>query len=378
MKDKGETSAAVPWGQDILTICFIALLAITFILNLLNPSRELSERENRPLRQAPLLNWQTFFEGSFSKSFEEYISDQFILRNAWVGLKTTTQLLLGRRDNNGVYYGSGRRLYEIAEIDEKIFYSNLAALESLAVKSGLPASILPVPSAALIQPDGLPKHAAVTDEQEYWRKAQETLASFNLVPSIEVLMNHSAEYLYYYSDHHWTTLGAYYVYSALMNAWQMEQREITDYRVYTAADHFLGALHSKSAYTFVRPDRMIIFSPDIEVVVDYPDSGKKTDTLFAEARLAGKDKYAVFLDGNHALVTIKSSEGQGKLLVLKDSFANSLVPLMAGQFEEIHMIDLRYFRGSVPSYIENNDFTEMLAVYHAASLGRQSFSSQLH
>jgi len=374
---KVKTSNQTNWSKHILSSFFVIILAGMFVVNLITSDIRVSEAENRPLKQAPAFSIKNIFNGSFSRGFEEYICDQFYLRNEWVASKTTSQLLLGKRDNNGVYYGKGRRLYEMLYIDNKILVENLRALEDFARKNGLTAAFLPAPSAGYIQPEGLPDYAVTPDEERLWERAKESLASFDFVPSPDVLKNHSQEYLYYYSDHHWTTLGAYHAYSALMDTWEMTPRPISDYRAYAASDYFLGSLHSKSAYRYVSHDVLTIYEPKIDVVAEYDNNGQKKTTLFETSKLEGKDKYSVFLDGNHALVKIKSNQGKGKLLVLKDSFAHCLIPLMAGQFEEIHLIDLRYYTGSVSSYIEEKGITRLLALYGVSSLGQQDFIAKL-
>lgn len=368
---------ASQWSKSILSILFIAILSGMLIINILTPDLQMSETENRFLRQIPVLSLNSLLNGSFSKKFEEYISDQFFLRNAWVTTKTTSQLILGRRDNNGVYYGKDGRLYEMYVFDEKILTKNLNALEQFVAKTGLPAAFLPAPSASYIQPKGLPKYVYSSVENALWKETFRSLPSLQIIESIDILQSRSDEYLYYYSDHHWTTLGAYYAYTALMDAWGIPPRQIGDYLVSEASSDFLGALHSKSGYRYVKPDTITLFDPKVEVIVAYSENGRKTRTLFEPSKLATKDQYSVFMDGNHPLVTIKSTQGQGKLLVLKDSFAHSLIPLMAGQFEEIHMIDLRYFKGSVFSYVADNHITGILALYSATSLGSQPFISQL-
>lgn len=364
-------------SKKLLSVIFLAILSCIFFINLLNPDIEISQRENRHLQQRPRLTFSSLLDGSFSKKFEEYISDQFFLRDAWVAGKTTTQLLLGRRDNNGVYYGAGGRLYEIHSHSEDILKKNIDALKKFAAGTGIPITLLPAPSASYIQPNALPKNISPSREAELWKEVKKSLPSLQIIPTIERLEKHSREYLYYYSDHHWTTLGAYYAYSSLMEGWNMPVRSKSEYFVWEASGDFLGALHSKSGYRFVKKDSLTIFDPQIEVTVEYPASGRKTTSLFEASKLATKDKYSVFMDGNHPLVTVKSSHGEGKLLVIKDSFAHSLIPLMAGEFEEIHIIDLRYFKGSVSTYIQDNSISQVLAVYSASSLGNQPYISQL-
>ena len=92
--------------------------------------------------------------------------------------------------------------------------------------------------------------------------------------------------------------------------------------------------------------------------------------MYEEKYLNEKDKYSYFLDNNHALITItnKSLNNNNELLVIKDSYANSFIPLIAKHYEKIHVIDPRYYRLSISSYIRENNISNVLFLYNVLTL----------
>src|SRR3712207_156474 len=245
----------------------------------------------------------------------------------------------------------------------------------------------------------------------YWRDWSSDVCSSDLV--YEELKNHKNEYIYYKTDHHWTTLGAYYAYEKLGDTMGYKPLQISDFNIEKVTDNFYGTLYSKGNYRDIEPDSIEIFKPkkQIDFNINYYDNKKTSGSLYEFNNLEKKDKYSVFLDGNHDLVTIKTIEkntiyknkitkitkkksrksknkrkiklekNKGikvkKLLVIKDSYAHSLVPFLTNHYDEIHMIDLRYFNDNINEYIKKNDIEDILLLYNVLTFTKESNISKL-
>ncbi|GJM80533.1 hypothetical protein HMSSN139_30290 [Paenibacillus sp. HMSSN-139] len=154
----------------------------------------------------------------------------------------------------------------------------------------------------------------------------------NAIKFVEVYPALSAnrrEYLYYKTDHHWTTLGAYYAYRELCKQMGIVPQAKNEFELRQVTDQFYGSLYSTSGFRHLRPDQIELWLPKDEerVSVEYSGEQQPADSLYAMENLNGKDKYAVFLNGNPAQVKITSDQANGRrLLIVKDSYANSLIP----------------------------------------------------
>lgn len=194
------------------------------------------------------------------------------------------------------------------------------------------------------------------------------------------LKDHLDEYIYFKTDHHWTQRGAYYAYLIAGKLMRFSAININDFDIETVSDSFYGTLYSKSGIRFVKPDCIEIFKPDTEtdIKVEYIDTNETSNSLYETDHLNTKDKYSVFLDGNHALVKISTNLNTGKkLLVLKDSYAHSFVPLLTNHYDKIHMIDLRYFNMNITEYIEQNGLNEVLFLYNTISFNEDGTIAKL-
>lgn len=356
----------------ILTITMLAFLAVFSLLFVIMPDEDFSESENRMLQKMPLFSWNHLISGKFSLAAEKYVADQFPCRDSWVGIKSAAELLLQKKDNNGVYFGKeGYLLQKPEQADAAVLEENIAAINRFA--ETLPAQVyfLPAPSAAQILEDRLPRFAESRQHIELQQKIIEQLVPcIQLIDTCKALAAHREEYIYYKTDHHWTSTGAYYAYREAGTALGYAALDLDDFTVEQVSDNFYGTLYSKSGHRFIQPDAIQLFMPKRELScrVEYVHEKRTADSLYEREYLLKKDQYAVFLGGNHALVRIAAQNGTGrKLLMIKDSYANSLVPFLTNHYDEIHMIDLRHFSSALRPYIEQHGFKEILLVYNTIS-----------
>ena len=362
----------------LLPVAVFLTMVFGFSLwNLLRPARSFSENENRALAQLPQFSLESLFAGTFTSDYEEYLTDQFPLRDEWISLKTRAELLLGKKDVNNVYFGKNGWLRDKYKgtLSEERMQDNLAKLgEFTHYAAGLLGEdhvrAMLVPTASGVLTNRLPPFASDFDQAAMLAQAEALCPEGTFLSLLPALQEHQEEYIYYRTDHHWTTLGAYYGYAAWAESCGLTPWAREDFSEATLTTEFYGTTHSKINLP-VYPDSIIQYTPRREVSyqVNYNLGQKETSTLYDLEKLEGKDKYAVFLGGNNPIVTITCSAGEPerKLLIVKDSYAHCFAPFAANHFESTTLIDLRYFNMGVKAFMEQEGFTDVLVLYSTAN-----------
>ncbi len=349
--------------------CFAGIVLLLVAASIIQPDRKISDEENRILTTFPKPSIENIKNKEYMTALEDYSSDQFILRDLWIRLKVRCDLLVGKREFNGVYLGKKKYLMQIpVGMDEKNTKENLEAMNQFRQKnSNLRMNALIVPNAAYIMKDYLPLGAPVRDQGEDMNYIKKQLSGgIGLIDTTETLRKHVDEGIYYKTDHHWTSRGAAYGFNAAAKQLEIEGL-VSDYKIHTVATDFSGTLASRSGYHKVK-DTVEVYQPEnveYQYLVSDSDNEEKRPTIYDRKALEGKDKYQVFFGGNHAMVDIvTTNDNQRRLLVFKDSYANSFVPFLIPYYNEIIMIDARYYYENVNMLIENKGITDVLFLYN--------------
>lgn len=338
----------------IFNIFFLSSIILIFtVMDFVRADRLFSATENRLLAQKPKFSIQELFFGSYTSDYEKYVTDQFVSRDKWIYIKTQTDRLLGKKTVNGVYLGAGKYLIEqhlpqnyTAELESQ----KLALLEELV--NEWDAVVMLVPTADNILTDKLPSYVPYYDESALLDRVAEMVGENRYVDVYSVLKEHSGEDIYYRTDHHWTSRGAYYGYLAWAKTMGVEPWTYDIENMATASENFLGTLHSKINLDWPG-DRLQYFPETLQrqPAITY-DLTVKADSYYESSHLDTKNQYAFFLDDNHALVEIDTGYQNGRtLFVVKDSYANSFIPLLAPHYEKIYVLDPRYFNGRLFSFM---------------------------
>lgn len=348
---------------------FLVFLTVAFAFNLFSKDKEYSESENRMLAQKPEFSVANLTSGKYMKDMEDYVTDQFFIRDKWINLKVLEDLALGKRESNGVYIGKKDHLMEIPTApNQKALDNNLDAISNFSASHPDINTVMSlVPNAAYIYDQFLPKNAPVRDQEKDIKYVMNAVStSLNFVDLIKTMSSHKEEKIYYKTDHHWTTLGARYAFDALSTALGIEG-STQEYNIYPVTHSFQGTLASKSGYDKAL-DTIEIYVPqgvNTECVVNFIDEGKKTVSVYDSAALKNKDKYEVFFGGNHARVDISTPmEEKKNLLLFKDSYANCFIPFLIPYYRNIIVIDPRYFYDDIESLISDNEITDILFLYN--------------
>lgn len=356
----------------ILTVLFCIFIGIMALGTAFLPKKEFSVSEKRTLAKFPEISVGKILDGKWESDFERYISDHFPVRETFVSADAYYMLFSGRNGVNGVYKGKDDYLINTpVSCDNEKLQSNMSALNSFAKSTGIKTKLMAVPTGGYIMSDKLPQiHRHYPDEDiRYNIEQQCTNAEFTDIFS--ELRGNSAEGLYYKTDHHWTSCGAYIAYRKWAESENILPRERDGYNI-EQHEGFYGTTYSKSALSYEKPDTIELwkYPANVEITINDGAGDTKYDSMFFEEHLKEADKYPVFLDGNHAFVRIENKDNKSgmRLLILKDSFAHAFVPFIAEHCSVIDMVDLRYYLDSVSKLTEQNRYDEILALYGISSL----------
>ena len=364
-----------------ITALFCAFIGVFLVANAVSPDRTFSEVENRNLEQLPAVDFGTpeklfrdgnFFNGQFMRDFETYTTDQFIGRDAWVDLKARTERALGKKENNNVYFADNDTL--ITRFDQPAadrVTENLNYVNKFVENVDIPVVFSLIPTQACIWADRLPEGAPNASQTDLMAQAQGAVTGATWADVYTPLMEHKDEDIFYRTDHHWTSLGAYYGYTGLASALGYTPVPLTDYTPTVRSTEFYGTVFSSSGVRWVKPDTITTYVPDDGITVvshTYDNGGNPVEeprALYVESFLSVKDKYSMFLGGNQSLgvVTNTNNPDGPKLLIIRDSYADSLVPFLTAHYSEIHLIDPRYYHLSVKDYVAQNGIDQALVLY---------------
>lgn len=370
----------------IIIIVFIGFFVLISGASLIIKDREFSPNENRYLAETPELSWDNILSGKFQDGLEDYLRDQVCFRDGWITVKTGIQKACGDTDIGGAYVGKDGYDFEKItpeDVDEKQVDRNIKAVEDYFMTASetidkQKLSFLLVPTSGLVMQEKLPKNARLFDQAKYIDQVQKAMKDYNFVDVRDTLMDHNDEYIYYKTDHHWTSAGACMAYEVWSEHTGGEAETEDGLVKNVVSDKFRGSLYSKildadSAYdeiwTYGLQKDEAFGSKDCTVTID---EKQQLDSIYDDEKLQEKDKYAYFLGGNYGQVHIQNqkaaSKAKGKnILIIKDSFANSFVPFVTQDYENIYMVDLRYYNGDMKAYLQEHEITDVLVLYNISN-----------
>lgn len=379
-KRLGRLGTEVPDSTDDLVFCdrlpvmFYKMLAGMFVVAIFGfclvswvlPDKDFSAEENRTLASFPSFSVAGVQDASFMNGLEDWNADQFVGRNAWTGLQVGVNRLLGKQEFNGVFLGKDDYLIQApTEPDYEQVDANIAAINQFVARNpDLSMNMIVAPNASTTMVDWLPKGAAVHDQQ----KDKELLQSDCSVPLVDVedvIGENVDQGMYYRTDHHWTTHAARLTLDAAAGSLGIEP--VSDYETVTVTDGFQGTLASTSGIRKSRDEIQVLVpqGADVRYTVRDSDNSSKRTSVYDSEKLQEKDKYQVFFGGNHAMVDIQTTVKEPRrLLVVKDSYANAFVPLLIPYYNEIVMVDPRYYTDDIDTLISSKGITDVLFLYN--------------
>ncbi|HEX3027277.1 MAG TPA: DHHW family protein [Clostridia bacterium] len=356
-------------SKKISVLVFAAIILLIPLASVLSPYRTISEDENRALTSFPVFNFDEFTSKRFMHNFDSFVSDHIVLRDGWTTVKAEATTLLGKRDNKGVYLGDNCLIENLSSPKESLWRPNLEAINTFAARTRNPAFLLLAPTAGEIERDKLPPYAQTYNQASFIRSVGRQLKGVSLIDTVKNLSAHKSEYIYYRTDHHWTSLGAYYAYSAAGKLLGYDPLPKSGFRIERATTAFNGTLYSKSGYRNITPDAIDFYTPKSGPVLKQLNIGlgskpKQYTSIYFRNFLKVKDKYSVFFDGNQPLEDIRTNSVGKRLLVIKDSYAHSLVPFLMNHYSRITMVDTRYLLQPLDQTVNLRNYDQILFVYN--------------
>lgn len=372
--------------RAVVCLLCIGILSLSICL-LVSPKKEFSENENRYLSKFPSFSAKALLDGDYTDSLGDWLADHFPQRDFFVGLKSGVEIAGGRKEINNVYIAQDDYLIEAYAKPQ-----NTARITDTFVRfyekidtAHIDVHLMLVPTAVTIYNDKLPTYApdrqmpshsnlrTSLSDQTTTASAIYDASGIPAVDCTEWLFDGGSEgQLYYRTDHHWSTLGAYYGYLAYCDAKKMTPVSLDTLTKETVTEEFAGTLYSKvNDYSHPKDAITIYTNPADDLTVTYADTGEVTDSLYNLDYVNEKDKYSLFLNNIHPLVEIENSTAatQDELLLIKDSYANSMVPFLAHHYSKIYVLDTRYYRDGPSAFLaEHKDITDVLLLYNMNTL----------
>ncbi len=402
----------------VLTLGFIYTFAVLFWVL---PDKAKSESENRMLATAPSFEMEGFLHGDFTSEFGTYMADQFPFRDWFIGVYATSETLQGKGETNDVILGDDGYLFARNDFPDKVrdpedetkiynyLESNLKSVSNF-IAAAKDKGITCIPSFAGRKIDVLEKYLPKTYGTYYSDRIWNMLEDYcreggfeplNLRDALSEIAKESDEQLYYRTDHHWTTLGAYYAYCEIIKALGETPYALSDFEKETVTEDFFGTTWSSAGTPWTDGDKIEYFRYEddgeytmkiLGKIADFEgyegctyetdESGKNYtvfNSFYVREFLSEKDKYASFLGGNYGYTEIRKNtdEERETLLVLKDSFSHSVAPLLARHYDLI-MVDLRYYKTPILRFCMTNEIDKVLFLYNMETLTEADYLKVLN
>lgn len=360
-------------GKYIPAVVFLIFIYGMALWFLFSPKTDYSSSEKRYLQKFPDANVEKVLSGEFGSEFETFFADQFPQRNTWVGINAYTTLAEGNNGASGVYNCKNGYLINKPVSTDNNLDKNVGAVVDFAKTIDAPTTVMLVPSTGYIADDVLPTFHDKYNDDEDISKISSTLSK-DKIGFVDLRERFKSEYkngsqLYYKTDHHWTTKGAYTGYQELCKALGVTPIDDSTLKKDSYPD-FYGTIYSSSGFWLTPPDNIEIWSnpknsdKNISVKITEGANVKTSGSMYFTDHLKEDDKYPVFIDGNHALTEITNTNAKnGTILLIKDSFSHSLAPFLAENYSKVVLVDLRYYKESVSQLVSTYNPEQVVVLY---------------
>ena len=382
MKEKLKALKQYP-----LLVLFFLFIFSFMIADELWPKRAESELERRQLAQLPKFSISSLVKNEWTADYGDYTKDQVMLRDSWLKAQSLCESLLFQKEEiGGAMIGKNdalfTRMFALTPTEEKLLQKNTTLVQQFIEKFPGQVTLLLAPSASVISAEELPVNAPMLDENARLDNIFQTVGAEN---SLDLRQPFSQAkdtvQLYYNTDHHWTSYGAYLAYMQFCQMRGLTPMEVSE-SDYTLVPDFYGTTYSKALYWKSKPDTLAYLDlPNSMTVWDVSPTFELTEnftaTMYDKSKLEEGDKYAMFLYGNNGYSTIEG-DGEGSILVVKDSYANSFIPYLTANYARIGVIDPRGFGLSVADFAQQEGYEEVLLLFNFQSFKESTFLSCLN
>lgn len=356
-------------STKIFIAVFLVFLSVMGYLYYALPAKEYSSAEKRVLAQVPEISVKRVLNGSFSKDFEEFLADQTPFRSFYVGVNSYFELLKGNNGTNGIYLGKEGMLIEKPVENSDRLDINIKRINSFAKEVSPKIYVISAPQKGWVYDNLLPKNHLEYKDKEYTNTLKTELdKSITYIDLSDILKaNREKNLLYFNTDHHWNSEGAFLGYKKICSVIGIEEPSEKDYNITKLKDKFYGTSYSKSGYFLTKSDYVNVWKSkenegNAKVTIDHKDITVH-DSMFFDELENEENKYIVFLNGDSSVTNIETEAKGGTLMVIKDSFANVVIPFFADNYSKIVVVDLRYYKQNLSDLIAEQDIDEIMFMY---------------
>lgn len=383
MKEKWNELKKYP----LLVLFFVLLFGFMF-LDMAWPKRAYSDLERRDLAQVPDFSLTKLFENVWTSEYDKYTKDQVAGRDMWLRLQSRSESLVFQKEEiGGALLGDDEMLFTqtlaLKPTEERILKGNIQQTSLFAMRYPGQVTLMLTPSASTIYPDLLPANAPMLDENALLDTIFEMHEGTNCIDLRETFGAAAEDtQLYYKTDHHWTTDGgAYLAYQEYCRSLGLTPMEVSE-EDFKHVEDFWGTTYSKCLRWDQTPDTIAYLDIPNQLTVwqtnavGEPSEPKFTSGLYEMEKAETADKYAMFLYGNQGYTTIEGNS-EGRVLVVKDSYANSFVPYLTANYAEICMVDPRSYRNSIDALMQREQFDQVLLLFSFQTYSTTNIASYL-
>lgn len=368
--------------NKIFFAIFMTIWVVIVIINFIWPKQVFSEEENRMLATIPRFSFESFVNGDYLNGVNDYINDHFAFRDIYLKLNSWWEIdVMGKKENNGVYIGKDGYLFEkfkYNDNEKENANTNAKIISDFANKmneQNIPTYFVLAPNSIYINNYKLPNNVEVPNQEEIIKQIYGKIENTNNINVIESLKKENKnKQLYFKTDHHINSDGAYVIYTEYCKAANIAKKEIDNFNRVTVSNEFLGTFDSKAQLLNQQPDELFVYKNQNNTNIKEAIYDKQTtNSIFNEEYLKGKDKYSYFLNGNNSRAIIKTNvNNDKKLLVIKDSYAHIMSQFLCQDYSEVHFLDPRYTNFDYVEYAKENEITDVLFLYNVSTFAQDT------
>lgn len=373
--------------NKIFFAIFMTVWVIIVIINFVWAKPIFSEEENRMLATIPRFSFESFVNGNYLNGVNDYINDHFAFRNFYLKLNSWWEVqIMGKKENNGVYIGEDGYLFEkvnFNENEQKNINESINTILNFSEKMekiNVPTYFMLIPNSIYINSDKLPNNVETLDQEkiinEIYNKSENTI-NINVTKSLK--KENENKQLYFKTDHHINSDGAYVVYTEFCKTANLPIINLNEFEKVILSDDFFGTFDSKAQLLNQESDTLFVYENTINTNIKEAIYDKEvTNSIFNENYLIGKDKYSYFLNGNNSRAIIKTNNANDKkLLVIKDSYAHIMSQFLCQDYNEVHFLDPRYTNFNYEEYVKKNGITDVLFLYNVSTFMQDTSISKI-
>lgn len=372
--------------EKFISIVFVLILVVFFALVMVLPHDEqASVLENRPLAQMPEVSVSNIFHGTFTTDYETYLTDNVAYRSSFVNLGTQIENIRGiqpKESGRIIDLPSGTQLVlvdgkimEVYKENDEVMNQYIDVLNGYSSKFSDKADMYVMLAPTQIEFDETHYRTLADSEKSTFDKVYSSLKGFKTANVYDKLKEHTDEYIYFRTDHHWTQRGAYYGYQSLMEAKGAEAVSLDELKM-SKLSGFLGYLYNQanvSEYS-KHADEIEYFEGEENYIVyakGKDEAGKPVDyqaSIYTYPQEGADPTYGIFMGGDHDFAEINTNVGNGEVaLIIKDSYANTVIPFLTNNYEKILVVDPRSFDRTVAELMEEYEIDDIIFINYALS-----------